>query len=64
VLVFLLQEQKDDDFDGMIDEHERLVAVLQTGRREAVEAEIESHILERVRLERAATAARVSATPV
>jgi hypothetical protein len=30
---------------------ERLVAVLQTGRREAVEAEIESHILERVRLE-------------
>jgi DNA-binding GntR family transcriptional regulator len=64
VLVFLLQEQKDDDFDGMIDEHERLVAVLQTGRREAVEAEIESHILERVRLERAATAARVPATPV
>lgn len=64
VLVFLLQEQKDDDFDGLIDEHERLLAVLQTGRREAVETEIESHILERVRLERAATAARVPATPV
>ena len=65
VLVFLLQEQKDtEDFEGIIEEHERLVAILQSGCRQAVEAEIECHILERIRLERARAAARVPATPV
>jgi DNA-binding GntR family transcriptional regulator len=54
VLVFLLQEQKHtDDFEEIIEEHERIVAVLQAGNREAVEMEIECHILERVRVERA-----------
>jgi DNA-binding GntR family transcriptional regulator len=65
VLVFLLQEQKDtEDFEGIIEEHERLVAILQSGCRAAAEAEIECHILGRIRLERATAAARVPATPV
>ncbi len=65
VLVFLLREQKyNDDFAILIAEHEHIVAALQSGRREAVEAAIECHILERIRLERAAPRTWSPAAPV
>jgi DNA-binding GntR family transcriptional regulator len=65
VLVFLLQEQKHtDDFEEIIEEHERIVSLLQVGHRVAAEAEIECHILERVRLERAVRTVRAPAGSV
>jgi DNA-binding GntR family transcriptional regulator len=65
VLVFLLQEQEyTGHFEGLIAAHERIVSALQSGRREAVEAEIECHILEGIRADRAGRGTRIPATPV
>jgi DNA-binding GntR family transcriptional regulator len=55
VLVFLMQEQHGAfDFDRSLGEHERLLTLIQSGKRDALDAEIERHILNRVRRQRKA----------
>jgi DNA-binding GntR family transcriptional regulator len=55
VLVFLMQEQHGVfDFDRSVGEHERLLTLIQGGKRDMLEAEIEGHILNRVRRQRKA----------
>jgi DNA-binding GntR family transcriptional regulator len=49
VLVFLMQEEEAPDFEALLREHEHLLELLQCGRREELDAEIEVHILSRVR---------------
>jgi DNA-binding GntR family transcriptional regulator len=53
VLVFLMQEEEAPvDFDGLIWEHQQLLDLLGAGDREALDHEIELHIMSRVREQR------------
>jgi DNA-binding GntR family transcriptional regulator len=53
VLVFLMQEHDADfDYEKSISEHERLLTLIQAGKKEAVDEEIERHIMSRIRRQR------------
>lgn len=47
VLIFLMQEEKASplDFEELIQEHEKILKFLQSGRKDALDEEIEDHIL-------------------
>jgi DNA-binding GntR family transcriptional regulator len=63
VLVFLMQEEESPvDFDGLIWEHEQLLDLLLAGNREALDEQIELHILSRVRNQREVRARALAET--
>lgn len=53
VLIFLMQEEEPVvDFDGRVHEHEQILQFLQAGKKDALDGEIEDHILCVVREQR------------
>jgi len=53
VLVYLMQEHDADfNYERSISEHERLLTLIQSGKKEAVDEEIERHIMSGIRLKR------------
>jgi DNA-binding GntR family transcriptional regulator len=52
VLVFLMQEHGEFNFEKSMGAHERLLSLIQAGKREVIDHEIDRHILDRVRQRR------------
>ena len=53
VLVFLMREHDEDfDYEASIAEHQRLLTLIQAGEKDAVDREIERHVLSSVRRQR------------